>query len=107
MNMKELITTQARILHKEEISDNGVLILATASGVICGVPVFSDYVPNTKEEKLMMRTLSVDPKPNFLYGDETVFMLRNVSIHQGRDSVTTPWFLIRYDSVIGCAIGTR
>lgn len=103
MNMKDLIIAQSRILQKEDLQGRGVLNLITTAGVIRGIPVFSDYEPNSMDEKLMLRVFPVFRDSVRLYGDNSSFMLRDVLIRGENKSMRLPWLAIRFDSVIACS----
>lgn len=103
MDMKDLIFTQARILQKEDAQGRGALVLITTTGIIYGIPVFSDYVPNSADEKLMFRIFPVSRDSIDLYGDSFSFTLRDVLIRRESKSMRLPWLVVRFDSVLACS----
>lgn len=110
MNMMNCVTVYARLLQKEELRAQGLLALITASGIIYGVPVLANYDSHNLDEKLMMKILSDFHRPsapNFLLGDDDVFMLRNVHVEQGNKLLEMPCILVRFDAILGLGIVTN
>lgn len=107
MNMKDMISTQARLLREEDFKDNE-LVLVTAAGVIFGTPLFSSSKFITREEYAILEAAEMSPcrEVDELVGDDAVFVLRDVHIRQGSDIISLPVLLVRFDAVIACVIGT-
>lgn len=109
MNMKDLVTAHAT-LFRSEASNVSSLILVTTAGVISGVPMFADSVkiqPGEEAEIRILATLGkISVKKTDLLGDENVLVLRDVKIQQGQVTLSLPCSVVRYDSVIACAVSS-